>query len=71
MTEQAIYHAEETRWYRIGEEPWRVRFVSKGETLMPDFSVTADSYCDAFEKLYGHSVNIPLVQRDKRREAIQ
>ncbi len=66
MTEQAIYHSEDGKWYRAGEEPWQVRVVPPGAKLMPLFSVTVDTMFEAFGKLYGHYPVIPPVVRAVR-----
>ena len=77
MIERAIFHCEENengsiengRWYRQGEEPWRVRIVSRGEKLMPLFNIKADSYLEAFEKLYGHAPVVLPITRAPHHES--
>lgn len=55
--EQAVYREETGLWYRIGFE-----FKTPG--------VTATSYPEAFEMLYGHAMVIPPPVRAPRREAL-
>lgn len=59
MDERAMYHSEDDRWYRQGEEPWRVLTVAVGEVLQPLFNVEAPTYAEAFEGLYGHPMEVP------------
>lgn len=54
--EQAVYREETGLWYKIGEE-----FKTPG--------VTAASYPEAFEMLYGHALVIPPPVRAPRRES--
>jgi hypothetical protein len=55
--ERAVYREETGLWYQEGKE-----FKSVG--------VTAASYPEAFEKLFGHAVVIPPPVRAPRRETI-
>jgi hypothetical protein len=68
MRQQAIYHSEDSRWYRQGEEPWRVRIVKMNEPIMPLFSVVADTCLEAFESLYNIAAPIPTPEHAPHRE---
>ncbi len=58
MTEDRVVYREETsRWYQSGYE-----FKTPG--------VTASSYPEAFELLYGRSVQIPAPVRTHRKVAV-
>jgi hypothetical protein len=52
MAEHAVYNEETHQWYRQGTN-WD--------------GVTADTYPEAFERLFGHSVSIPPPVRSPRR----
>lgn len=57
MTEErAVYREETARWYQSGLE-----FKTTG--------VSATSYPEAFEMLYGHSITIPPPVRSPHRES--
>jgi hypothetical protein len=51
--ERAVYNEELGQWHREGEHPFE--------------GVTATSYPEAFEKLFGHPVPIPPPVREPRR----
>ena len=52
MIETAVFNEETGKWYRNGES-WK--------------GVQADTYLEAFEKLYSRSIQIPPPQRAPRR----
>ena len=56
LTEHAIYREETALWYRLGD--------------VCGIGVVADTYPEAFEKLYGHPVVIPPPARAPRKESI-
>lgn len=54
MIESAVYNAETGLWYRQ-DKKWFD-------------GVQADTYPEAFQKLYGHPVQVPPPQRSPRRK---
>lgn len=67
--EHVIFIEETSRWYKAGATPLIVRVCARNEKIMPLPSVTADTYADAFEQLFGHPMVIPPVQRSAHRES--
>jgi hypothetical protein len=55
--ERVVYRDETSLWYRVGFE-----FKTPG--------VTASSYPEAFELLYGHAMPMPPLVRAPRREPV-
>lgn len=68
--EQVVFHEENQSWYKLGDEPWRVVFLSKGQKVLPKPKAKADNYAQAFEALFGHPMFISPVPRSVRREAV-
>lgn len=66
MTEHAVYNSEDGKWYRQGDDPWTVREVKPGQKLQPLVFAVADSYPEAFEKLFGHAIVIPPPTHEQR-----
>lgn len=69
MIEKAVYNSEDSKWYRMGDDPWTVRFVKVGDILKPLVFAIATTYTEAFEQLFGHPVPIPPPVRAPRRES--
>lgn len=68
---RAVYHDEDGKWYRH-DHVFQVRNLhGKGQPGPPsnplDVGVTADTYPEAFEKLYGHPANLPDNPRTPRK----
>jgi hypothetical protein len=59
MNETIVYHEQENKWYRRGDDPWRVRVADSNHPLAPVLSVEAHTYLEAFAKLFGHTLVIP------------
>ena len=53
VMERAVFNEELRQWHREGEHPFE--------------GVTASSYPEAFEKLFGHPMLIPPPRRTPRR----
>lgn len=67
MTEHAVYNEETGRWHRQGDS-LGVQVVKKGEPVHPSSEgVTAATYPEAFEKLFGHAPTIPTHPRSAHR----
>lgn len=66
-TEVAVYNAEDGSWYRLGDEPWKVRNAAKGQPAHTFVRVEASCYAEAFEKLFGHPAPLPVQSNDARR----
>jgi hypothetical protein len=65
-----VYNSENGKWYRP-ETSFAVREVKgRGEKLPPDPGIYADTYPEAFEKIYGQALVIPPPVRAPRRESI-
>lgn len=70
-TEVAIYNEEEGAWYRLGDEPWKIRAAVKGQPARTFVRVEAISYGEAFEKLFGHPAPLPVLTRGQRRSDVE
>lgn len=68
MEQRPVYNEPDGKWYKLGDEPFRVRVVTKGEKFMPVVGVEASSFGEAFEKLYGYPPLIPAPVRAPRKE---
>ena len=74
MIERVVYNSEESLWYKDGEESHRLEVVnneaSGKRVVTPHVSASADTYPEAFEKIFGHALVIPPPVRAPRREAV-
>lgn len=68
--EQVVYHEEDQAWYKVGDEPWRVVFLERGQKVMPKPKAKAYSYGEAFLALFGRPMPIPPSVRGQRREEL-
>lgn len=66
-TEVAVYNSEDGSWYRLGDEPWKIRDTAKGQPAHVFVRVDAASYDEAFEKLFGHAAPRPTLKREAKR----
>ena len=66
-TEVAVYHSEGDVWYKLGDEPWKVRDVERGKPAPVFAKVRAMCYSEAYEKLFGHAVVLPPQTKNPHR----
>ena len=64
-TEVAIYNTEEGAWYRLGDEPWKIRDAVKGQPARSFARAEAVCYNEAYEKLFGHVVILPTLTKNR------
>lgn len=68
--DRAVYNSEDTLWYKDGDDPWTIRVYSRGQKVRPIPSAVADTYGEAFEKLFGYTAPIPVLVRSVRPAAM-
>ena len=68
MSDRAVYN-EETSLWRKENDDLSVKNAVKGEKIAQIIEVKADTYPEAFEKLFGYSVFSPAPERAVRRNA--
>lgn len=66
--ERAVYNSEDGKWYPEHAAPWKIRFVNKGrgDKIPPLVFALADTYTEAFTKLFGYAPVLPPIVRGVR-----